>query len=152
MFTTLLIGSLLLIVNMVIQISALVLLLGYLLKRISAGNTEPGFLTDLTVMGVVLFVLFTGHELQVATWAALFVYLGEFSDYETAFYHSMVNFTSLGYGDIVMSEKWRLLGGLEAANGVLMFGLSASSFLAVMNRLFHRHEKVAKAIREFKGS
>jgi hypothetical protein len=65
--------------------------------------------------------------------------LGEFTDMETAFYHSVVNFTSLGYGDIVMSPRWRLLGGLEAANGVLMFGVTTGSLMAVMSRLFVRH-------------
>jgi hypothetical protein len=59
-------------------------------------------------------------------------------DYATAFYHSTVNFTTLGYGDIVMPPIWHLLGPLEAANGVLMFGLSASAastMFAVTNRL-----------------
>jgi hypothetical protein len=56
-------------------------------------------------------------------------------DYATAFYHSAVNFTTLGYGDIVMAPVWRLLGPLEAANGVLMFGLSASAMFALTNRL-----------------
>jgi hypothetical protein len=61
--------------------------------------------------------------------------LGEFSDFLTAFYHSMVNFASLGYGDIVMSEDWRLLGAIEASNGVLMFGLSAGAMLSIMSYL-----------------
>jgi len=65
----------------------------------------------------------------------LFVQLGEFTDFELAFYHSVVNFTSLGYGDIIMSEKWRLLGALEAANGILMFGLTTGALLSVMTRL-----------------
>ena len=47
---------------------------------------------------------------------------------------------ALGYGDIVMSEEHRLLGALEAANGVLMFGLSAGAILSVMNGLFNRHK------------
>jgi hypothetical protein len=44
----------------------------------------------------------------------------------TAIYHSGVNFAGLGYGDIVMSESRRMLGPLEAANGVLMFGVSTA--------------------------
>jgi len=87
--------------------------------------------------------LFFGHLLQFATWALLFTWLGEFADLATAFDHSTVNFTSLGYGDIVMSEEWRLLGALEAGNGVLMFGLSAGTILAVMNALFARRKALA---------
>ncbi len=145
MLSALLIGSLFLIINMFIQVAAVVLIVGFLLRRIDAGRIAPGFRTDVTVMGVVLLLLFTGHVLQFAIWAVLFVWLGEFSDFETAFYHSVVNFTSLGYGDIVMSEKWRLLGALEAANGILMFGLSSGGFLAVMLGLFNRHKIIADA-------
>jgi len=75
-------------------------------------------------------------------WAMLFMYLGEFNDFLTAFYHSTVNFASLGYGDIVMSERWRLLGALEASNGVLMFGLSAGTLLAVMSHIFVNYSPV----------
>ena len=66
--------------------------------------------------------------------------LGQFEDFSTAFYHSAVNFSSLGYGDIVMSQHWRLLGALEAGNGVLMFGLSTGTIFSVMNRLFASHK------------
>ena len=97
---------------------------------------------------MVLLILFVGHLVQIAIWATLFMYLGEFSDFLTAFYHSTVNFASLGYGDIVMSEKWRLLGALEASNGVLMFGLSAGTMLSVMTNLFsHHRESEIKEIR-----
>ena len=84
-------------------------------------------------------VMFVGHILQITIWALLFLLLQEFTDFTTAFYHSTVNFASLGYGDIVMSERWRLLGALEASNGVLMFGLSAGTLLAIMTNLFARH-------------
>ena len=58
--------------------------------------------------------------------------LGEFDDFATAMYHSAVNFATLGYGDIVMSERWRMLGPLEAANGILMFGVSTSVMTAAV--------------------
>jgi hypothetical protein len=86
------------------------------------------------VMGVHL-ILLTALLAQVAVWAGAFLVCGALPDYATAFYHSAVNFTTLGYGDIVMPPSWRLLGPLEAANGVLMFGLSASAMFAVTNRL-----------------
>jgi len=144
MFIDLIIGSLAILVNMVIQVAAVVVAVSYIMHRMNMGKMTPGIYTDIKLMGVILAVLFIGHELQFAAWAAIFVWVGEFSDFKTAFYHSVVNFTSLGYGDIVMSEKWRLLGALEAANGVLMFGLTASSFLAVMTRLITRHKRVVE--------
>ena len=71
--------------------------------------------------------------IQVAVWAALFMFVGEFDDLLTAYYHSMVNFASLGYGDIVMSEQWRLMGAIESSIGVLMFGVSAGAMLSIMS-------------------
>ena len=127
-------------ITMIIQVVAAVMMLRYLIKVInSADEKTNSFGFDTFVISMVLVILFIGHLGQIAIWAGLFLYLGEFSDFLTAFYHSTVNFASLGYGDIVMSEKWRLLGGLEASNGVLLFGLSAGTMLAVMNNLFTRH-------------
>jgi hypothetical protein len=116
------------------------MMIRYLIRIMASGkrNTE-GFKFDSYVISMILLMLFAGHLIQIAIWAVLFMFLGEFSDFLTAFYHSAVNFASLGYGDIVMSEKWRLLGALEASNGVLMFGLSAGTLLSVMTRLFARH-------------
>ncbi|VFS57901.1 Ion channel [Kluyvera cryocrescens] len=50
-------------------------------------------------------------------WGLLFLGLGEFDTLLEAVYHSGVNFATLGYGDIVMSPRWKLLGPLEAVNG-----------------------------------
>ena len=139
MLVVLLLGSLALVVNLGIQVAALVIVIRFLLRRLDKEGREPRFVTDVWMLGIVLAMLFAGHLVQFATWAFLFVAVGEFPDLQTAFYHSVVNFTSLGYGDIVMSPAWRLLGALEAANGILMFGLTTGSLMAMMSRLFARH-------------
>lgn len=148
----LLVGSLALIVNMLLQIAVIVMIIDHLLRFVDKPPLGPTIGTDIRVLSIVFLALFAGHVLQFALWAALFMYIGEFNSFDSAFYHSVVNFTSLGYGDIVMSEKWRLLGGLEAANGVLMFGLTAGSFLALMLRLMGRHAGIAKARNRIAGS
>jgi hypothetical protein len=139
MLINLMLGCITVFISMSIQVAGVVVMLRYLLKQMVARNGESHFFFDSYVIGMVLLILFLGHLLQIAIWASLFMYLGEFNDFLTAFYHSAVNFASLGYGDIVMSEKWRLLGALEASNGVLMFGLSAGTLLAVMTRLFKQN-------------
>jgi hypothetical protein len=53
-----------------------------------------------------------------------------------------VNFTTLGYGDIVMPRPWRFMGPLEAANGVLMFGVTASSIFMLQSRLLELRFKL----------
>jgi hypothetical protein len=86
--------------------------------------------STLLVLSGVMTLLVIGNLAQVGIWALLFRLLGEFSDFNTAFYHSAVNFASLGYGDIVMSGKHKLLGALEAINGVLMIGVSTAVLMA----------------------
>jgi hypothetical protein len=148
----LLVGSGALIVNMFIQIAVIVAIIDYLLRFVDKSPQTPALGADIRVMSIVFLALFAGHVAQFALWAWLFMYLGEFNDFDSAFYHSAVNFTSLGYGDIVMSEKWRLLGPLEAANGILMFGLTAGSFLALMLRLLGRHASIAEARTRVSGA
>lgn len=143
MFANLVIGTVMMVINLGIQVLAVTLLIRFFSKRIDSERGAPTFANDITALGVVMAVLMVGHAFMFATWAQLFVYMGEFEDFATAFYHSTVNFTSLGYGDIVMSEERRLLGALEAANGVLMFGLSAGAILSVMNALFSRRKALA---------
>ena len=145
MISALLLGSLTTVINLAIQVMMILLIVRRLTARYdrSAGRETTG--RGMRVLVVVLAGLFLGHLLQFATWAALFLLLGEFADFETAFYHSAVNFASLGYGDIVMSEKWRLLGALEATNGVLMLGLSAGAVLSVMNSVLSRHKVIVEA-------
>jgi hypothetical protein len=73
-----------------------------------------------------------GHLLDVEFRAVLFMICGEFSDSGTPFYHSAVNYLSLGYGDLIMTPSWRLLGPAETANGMLPFGVSTAMIFAVM--------------------
>ena len=134
MLTPLLVGCATVFVTMTIQISAVVQMLRYLFKVLSETGTGPVSKGKTSyVISVIMVILFVGHMVQAAVWAMLFEYLGEFEDFSTAFYHSLVNFASLGYGDIVMSEQWRLLGAIEASTGVLMFGLSAGAMLSIMS-------------------
>jgi hypothetical protein len=130
-----LIGVVVLVATMVIQAIAISMTVRFLAWLLRGGHAGRSFYRNLSVMMGVMLILLAALMAQVAVWAGAFVMCGALSDFETAFYHSAVNFTTLGYGDIVMSPPWRLMGPLEAANGMLMFGLSASSMFAVTNRL-----------------
>lgn len=142
MFIPLIIGCATVFVSMGIQIIAVVLMLQYLEGFISVEKERFSSASKNTyILSVVLLMLFIGHLVQVAIWAWLFIQVGEFGDFTTAFYHSMVNFASLGYGDLVMNEEWRLLGAIEASNGVLMFGLSAGTLLSVMTYLLRSRRR-----------
>jgi hypothetical protein len=99
------------------------------------GRTGINNLVDLAIVVLVVSFAFVAHTLEIGLWAVAFIMCGEFQDFGTAFYHSAVNYTTLGYGDIVMSPSWRLLGPLEAADGALLFGVSTAMVFAVVQRL-----------------
>jgi hypothetical protein len=93
------------------------------------------------IFAQVLFYASLAHLVEIGFWAFLFMICGEFTDFGTAFYHSAVNYTSLGYGDLIMSPSWRLLGPLETANGALLFGISTAMIFAVMVSLIQARFK-----------
>jgi hypothetical protein len=146
--TPLLIGSGIFTATVVIQALAIMALLDFLRRRMRLKKFHENLLVATGALSGGMLIVFVGHLLQVGLWALLFVGLGEFESYATAFYHSMVNFTSLGYGDLVMSEDWRLLGAMEAAGGILMFGVSTGVGLAVVTSLIQRRGDGTSAVRK----
>lgn len=111
--------------------------IGALLARRAVGTNvwQNGLATLLLII-----ILLMGHLAQMAIWAIAFVAAGEFGTFAVALYHSAVNYTTLGYGDIAMTPRWRLLGPQEAAGGTLAFGWSTAVIVTVVIRLArHRH-------------
>ncbi|MBB1200066.1 two pore domain potassium channel family protein [Enterobacteriaceae bacterium 89] len=93
---------------------------------------REGFFSGTLALFTTISIVLAGNLMQILLWALLFLWLGEFSTLHDAAYHSGVNFATLGYGDVIMSDRWKLLGPMEALNGALMVGLSGASMLAVM--------------------
>jgi hypothetical protein len=86
-----------------------------------------------TVMLSVLFILLT-HTIQVWMWAVVLLLVGAEQGLEPALYFALVSFTTIGYGDIVMDEKWRLLSAMMGPNGLLMFGWSTAYMVDLVRR------------------
>jgi hypothetical protein len=99
------------------------------------GRTGVGLRIDLAISVLTISIAFAAHLVEIALWAGLLVACGEFQEFATAYYHSAVNYTTLGYGDLIMSPAWKLLGPIEAADGALMFGVSTAMIFAVATRL-----------------
>ncbi|MEO5916767.1 MAG: potassium channel family protein [Luteolibacter sp.] len=75
------------------------------------------------------------HLLQILVWAAVYQLRGCFPDLSTSFYFSAASYSTVGYGDVVLPEKWRILGAVEAVTGVLMFGWSTGIIFTVVHHL-----------------
>ena len=132
------IGLFVMILCLIIQCIMVILLLRTLHRIERRRIFKPTLVRFVVVLSVAMLILLLGNLVQIAVWAALFLGFGEFADFDTAFYHSTVNFSTLGYGDMVMNPDRRLLGALEAASGVMMIGLSTSVLIAVINAMLRR--------------
>src|SRR3954447_22441797 len=96
--------------------------------------------SSILIVGLLLILVFAVvillHLAETGIWAAFYCWRGLFADGETAFYFSLGSYTTIGYGDVVLPQRWRLLGGLEGVSGVLLCGLSTAFIFAIVNALF----------------
>ena len=84
-----------------------------------------------TALGV-----FCAHIVQIWLWAIFYISVTEFESFEEALYFSTSTFTTVGYGDIVLDESWRLISSFQSANGFLLFGWSTAFIFEVMSKLY----------------
>ena len=84
------------------------------------------FFRDSLSLVLLVLWLMAAHIIEIAMWGGAFVHYEVFSNFETALYFSAASYTTLGFGDVLAPLEWRLLSGAAAANGLLLFGLSAA--------------------------
>ncbi len=130
MLRILLIGAGAMMVCLLLQSVLLVQAIRYYARRHAVLAAKASSWSTLLVINCVMLLLLLGNLAQIMIWAFVFLWVGEFDTFLDAVYHSAVNFATLGYGDIVMSERNRFLGPLEGINGVLMIGISTAALLA----------------------
>ena len=139
MFKLSLIGLLLIVITVVIHAIGTTAWVRHLANRHARGDGQfvvRKWLRILSSTGLILVAL---HIVQIALWALtyrLLVPMEELPNFETAIYFSFVTFTTLGYGDITLSDGWRLLSGIEAMNGILLVGWSTAVLFAVVQRMW----------------
>ncbi|HEX5211099.1 MAG TPA: potassium channel family protein [Pseudolabrys sp.] len=87
------------------------------------------------VMMAVVTVLMAAHLVEVLIWGLFYIGLEVAPKAEDAFYLAFVNYTTLGYGDILPVAQWRALGPFAAMNGVLLFGWSTAVIFDILRRV-----------------
>ncbi|AYC32966.1 two pore domain potassium channel family protein [Pseudomonas cavernae] len=139
MLLNLLMGLPVIMLCLLLQAAFVALSLRQYVRVRNAHRKPDSLLWNTALLSLVLLLMLLGNFVQMGIWAALFMMLDEFDTFATALYFSGVTFATLGYGDIVMSERWRLLSPLEAANGILMFGVSTAVMTAAVMDVIKRH-------------
>jgi hypothetical protein len=113
----------------------------WILRNIHADRwaTRSGVLEASLISGWVV-ALFLASLVEAAIWAVTYMHLGALQTFEEALYFSIVTYTTLGFGDITLSEEWRLLCSFEAANGIILFGWSTALVYALVQRMIQVRE------------
>jgi voltage-gated potassium channel len=97
----------------------------------------PGARIHFSIMMVILYSgIVLLHIVETTLWATFYYSSALFQDFETALYFSFVSYTTIGYGDVLLPHKWRLLGALEGMSGVLLCGLSTAFIFATIYAMF----------------
>jgi hypothetical protein len=97
----------------------------------------------IVVMVATASVLMAAHASEVLVWSLAYAIIGAAPAGTDLVYFAFVNYTTLGYGDVVPVERWRLLGPMAAMNGVLLFGWSTAVIFEVLRRTMIRSSLVA---------
>lgn len=90
---------------------------------------------NMIILVLLALVLSFAHFLEIGIWGYAYLYLGVVEDLETALYFSSLSYTTLGLGGIEIAKEWRLLPGATAANGFLLFGMSAAFMMDIKNKM-----------------
>jgi hypothetical protein len=99
-----------------------------------ARNVDRPKLHLMAVMVRTALALMVAHTLEVFVWASAYTIAGVAPAGSDMLYFAFVNYTTLGYGDVLPVQSWRLLGPMTAMNGILMFGWSTAVLFEVLRK------------------
>lgn len=123
-------------VCVVIHTTGMVIFFDWLIRWRPVIERRSSITTYTALLILIVAVIIILHLASTGIWAAFYYWRNLFKDYETSFYFSLGSYATIGYGDVVLPQRWRLLGGIEGLSGVLLCGLSTAFIFAIVNALF----------------
>ena len=121
-------------ITVAVHAAGFALMLGSLVKSCTRPPTQAWPVAWLLIRVTWLIILV--HVVEITVWALFYLWGGCLPDAESAFYFSGVTYATIGYGDLVLAKPWRMLAPVEGLTGILMCGLSAGLFFAVVTRIY----------------
>jgi hypothetical protein len=118
--------------TVIIHAAGLGMVLAHVLH--SPARTDTRFWPITWLLVRIAWLLILIHMVEIAVWALFFSWEKCLPDLEASFYFSGVTYATIGYGDLVLPEEWRLFGPLEGLIGILMCGLSTAFFFIVVSK------------------
>ena len=142
MLLQMLVGSLVISLTIVIEVTFIFAAIYLLSHHHITKFLGSEFLALVLTLTFVALWLLGAFSLSTWLWAFTFISLDCFSSFEEALYFSMVAFTSLGFGDVILPSEWRLLSGPIVANGLILFGLNTAFLIETLRRILEAHKKL----------
>jgi len=123
-------------VCLVIHVFGITIMGEQLVRRREKITARARFPFDAWLLLVVFSLVIFLHLGEAVIWAMFYYEASLFPNFETSLYFSMESYSTIGYGDVLLPEKWRLLGTVEGISAVLLCGLSAAFLFAIVSALF----------------
>ncbi len=135
MLRQILVAFILVSINVSIHATGMVELFEWLTRKQLKIKKEFGTVDNILLFIEIFAIILSLHLAHICVWAGFYTIWGVIKYFEPALYFSIVTYTTIGYGDIVLPVEWRLLGAIEGIIGILTFGWSTGVIFAVASRL-----------------
>lgn len=111
--------------------------LAFLTRALRSGHrlVRPLKNAPIAILLIATVTVFALHSIEIWLYAFLYVLLGALPSFEVALYFSTVTYSSVGYGDVLLPERWRILGAIEGATGIIMLGWSTAFLVSLLAQL-----------------
>jgi hypothetical protein len=135
------VGGLASLVNLIIH-AVLIAAVAWTVRRLSMSDSFAPHLLQYTLVIVATgTLLVAGHFTEVAVWAVTYALSGAAPPGTHLVYLAFGNYTTLGYGDMALAARWRLLAPMTALNGIMLIGWSTALIFAFLRRTVPQLEK-----------
>jgi hypothetical protein len=124
-------GGAICLINIAIHAAVMALVVAVALRTAGATQALHRRRREMAIMVATVSVLLAAHTLEVAVWSGAYLLI-DLAPRSQVFYFAFVNYTTLGYGEILPPEDWRLIGPITAMSGVLLFGWSTAVIFEVL--------------------
>jgi hypothetical protein len=128
-------GVPLLMLTVVFHVCVFVLIVRALVLKVHSGKNARNLARFFAAIALIALCAAALHGLEATAWAILYTQLGAMPDVSSSMLYSLSAITSYGHSNIFLEERWRLLGAIEAMNGLILFGLTTAFLFAAIEEV-----------------
>jgi hypothetical protein len=128
-------GMPLLMLTVVFHVCAFVLIVKALMHKVHSERNVRNLAHFFVAIALTALGAAALHGLEAMAWAILYLRVGAMSDLSTSMLYSLSAITSYGHSNVFLEERWRLLGAIEAMNGLILFGLTTAFLFAAIEEV-----------------